>query len=140
MRIALEFHPGTLTHTAAATTALLDALDRPNLATHWQPDPALAPAAALDELGAVRDRLVSLHVFCWGPTGIGDRRPLAEGTELWPAALAMAAPSPGEADRHALCEYVRGDDPDQLVADVATLRPGSTPSGPERPVGSPGDA
>lgn len=120
--LALEFHPGTLTHTAASTNALLDALDRPNLRTHWQPDPALTPAAALDELRAVLPRVESLHVFSWGPTGIDDRLPLAAGEDLWPAALALAATAPTPRPRHALCEYVRGDDPDQLVADVTTLR------------------
>jgi len=132
----LEFHPGTLTHTAAATTALLDALDRPHVRTHWQPDPALATGDAVDGLRAVADRLAHLHVFAWGPDGIAARHPLAAGAALWPPALAVAsehgAPLPGR--RFALCEYVCDDDPDQLVADVATLRGWLTatvrPSGP----------
>ncbi len=119
--LALEFHPGTLTHTAASTVALLDALDRPNLRTHWQPDPTLSSAAALDELRAVLPHLASLHAFTWGPTGIDDRRPLAEGEDLWPAALALAARSSIPNPRNVLCEYVRADEPEQLVADAATL-------------------
>jgi sugar phosphate isomerase/epimerase len=124
LSVALEFHPGTLTHTAAATNALLDALDRPHVRTHWQPDPALAAGDAVAEVRAVTDRLAHLHVFAWGPGGIAERYPLAEGAAVWRPALATVAergaPLPGR--RFALCEYVRDDDPDQLVADVATLR------------------
>lgn len=122
LHLALEFHPGTLTHTAASTNALLDAVDRPNLRTHWQPDPTLATSDALDELRAVVPRLEALHVFSWGPAGIADRRPLSAGGDLWPRALALAAGGPGPRPHPALCEYVRGDDPDQVVDDAHTLR------------------
>src|SRR3954454_10978363 len=63
---ALEFHPATLTETAASAEELLTALDRPGLRTHWQPDPTLSPAAALDELALVTPHLAHLHVFAWG--------------------------------------------------------------------------
>lgn len=124
MAVALEFHPGTLTHTAASTNALLDQLDRPNLRTHWQPDPTQSSAESLDQLKAVLPRLAHLHVFTWGQAGITDRRPLADGAQLWPAALELAAETePGwSGTRYALCEYVRDDDPDQLIDDASTLR------------------
>lgn len=121
---ALEFHPGTLTETARSATALLDAIHHPALRTHWQPDPARSPAAALDELAQMTQHLAHLHVFSWGPTGIGDRRPLADGASLWRPALALAdrdaATLPG--GRYALCEYVHDDDPEQFVADARILR------------------
>jgi 3-dehydroshikimate dehydratase len=121
---ALEFHPATLTETAASATELLDALDRPGLRTHWQPDPVLSPAAALDELARVTSRLAHLHVFAWGPEGIEGRHALVDGEPLWASALALAdrdgAALPGR--RYALCEYVRGDDPDQFVDDMRVLR------------------
>jgi sugar phosphate isomerase/epimerase len=121
---ALEFHPGTLTENAASTNRVLAALDRANLRTHWQPDPALAATDAVAELALVAPRLAHVHTFTWGAAGIADRRPLSDGVELWPAALALAdregAPLPGR--RFALCEYVRDDDPEQFVVDVRTLR------------------
>jgi len=127
---ALEFHPATLTETAASATALIDALDRPGLRTHWQPDPALSPAAALGELSLVTPHLAHLHVFAWGPEGIDDRQALVDGEPLWAPALALAdrdgAALPGR--RYALCEYVRGDDPEQFAADVRTLRRWLDPS------------
>ena len=121
---ALEFHPGTLTDTAAATSALLDELGRAHLRTHWQPDPALEPAATVAELALVADRLAHLHVFSWGSTASATATSWRTGAALWRPALVVAdehgAPLAGR--RFALCEYVRGDDPEQLVADVGTLR------------------
>jgi sugar phosphate isomerase/epimerase len=120
----LEFHPGTLTETAWSANELLDAVARSELRTHWQPDPSLAPGTALAELSAVTAHLAHLHVFAWGTGGIDDRRPLADGAALWVPALELAgregAAVPG--DRYALCEYVRGDDPEQFVADARVLR------------------
>ncbi|CAN5596324.1 MAG: sugar phosphate isomerase/epimerase family protein [Iamia sp.] len=122
LAVALEFHPGTLTHTAVDTVALLEDIGRPNLATHWQPDPTLPPDRALDELRRVLPHLAELHVFTWGPAGIDDRRPLADGAALWPAALALAASTDRAGPRYALCEYVRDDSPEQLARDVTTLQ------------------
>jgi sugar phosphate isomerase/epimerase len=121
---ALEFHPYTLTETAASAVRLLDALGDDDVRTHWQPDPARTDRDALAELARVTPRLAHLHAFSWGPGGIGERRALADGADLWTRALAIAdddgAPLPGR--RFALCEYVRDDDPDQFIADAATLR------------------
>ncbi len=125
LTVSLEFHPGTSTETAAGTNALLEALDAlgaGNLFTYWQPDPALTGPEQLDELDAVMPRLSHLHVFRWEPDG--SRLPLAEGSDLWPAALARAGAA-GEGPlggRVAFLEFVRDDDPDQLVRDAATLR------------------
>ena len=92
--------------------------------THWQPDPTWSADVALAELALVAPRLAHVHVFSWGPGGIGERRALADGADLWTRALMLAdqdgAPLPGR--RFALCEYVRDDDPDQFVADAAILR------------------
>lgn len=120
---ALEFHPNTLTETAASAMTLLDALGD-GVRTHWQPDASRTDDDVLADLAGVTSRLAHLHVFAWGPGGIGERRALDDGAELWTRALATAdrdgAPLPGR--RFALCEYVRDDDPDQFVADAATLR------------------
>lgn len=124
LMVALEFHPGTLTETAASANALLDAVDRPNLRTHWQPNPAHTALESLAELRAIAPRLAHVHAFTWGPGGIDDRRTLADGVGLWPDALAVAHAAPSSADlsRAVLCEYVKDDDPEQFVADVAVLR------------------
>jgi len=119
----LEFHPGTLTESAASANELLAAVG-PDLRTHWQPDPSLGAETALGELSAVTPHLAHLHVFAWGPLGIDDRWPLADAVALWAPAIELAerdgAAVPG--GRYALCEYVRDDSPEQFIADVRTLR------------------
>jgi sugar phosphate isomerase/epimerase len=121
---ALEFHPGTLTETAASANDLLDAVANPSLRTHWQPDPTLSAADALAELERLTAHLAHLHVFTWGLAGMSDRRPLAEGVDLWRAALTVADRNAAAlpCQRFALCEYVRNDDVDQLLIDVRALR------------------
>ena len=122
---SLEFHPGTLTETAASALDVLADVDHPDLFTYWQPDPALDDQQAVTELRRVTDRLSHLHVFSWG-TGFADRHPLAVGADLWqPALSAVPTVNPWTAvgnDRWAFLEYVVDDDPANLAADAGTLR------------------
>jgi hypothetical protein len=85
----------------------------------------------LAEVDEVLPVLSHLHVFRW--RSFEDRLPLADGDDLWPAVLAAAdrprstaAPASGPTRRWAFLEYVRNDDPAQLLADAATLRSGLT--------------
>ena len=111
LTVSLEFHPGTRTGTAASTLALLAEVDRPNLFTYWQPDPGLSRSDALAEHAAVTGHLSHLHVFTWGPAGFVDRRPLADGVDLWQPVLAAEGTGRWGHDRWAFLEYVPGDDP-----------------------------
>ncbi len=122
LTVSLEYHPGTATETAGGTLALLNAVDRPNLFTYWQPDPGRAVADTLADRDAVADHLSHLHVFTWGPGGIADRRPLADGADRWPTALAGSGSPRWSGDRWAFLEYVPDDDPACLAAEAATLR------------------
>lgn len=116
--VALEFHPWCLTHTAASAVALLAEIDAPNLHTHWQPDPTLSTTENLRALEIVLPWLAHLHTFAWGPAGISERYELSQGVVLWQSAIAIAE----REGRYALLEYVRDDDPQQLLSDAQTLR------------------
>jgi 3-dehydroshikimate dehydratase len=121
LTVSLEFHPGTLTETAASTLALLDAVDARNLFSYWQPPVGLPVPELLASWRAVRHRTSHLHVFRW--RAVDDRQPLEEGADLWPSVLAEppdAAGWPGP--RVAFLEFVLGDDPVQVEADAAVLR------------------
>ncbi len=119
LTLSLEFHGDTLTDTAASTVDLLADVDHPSLFSYWQPPIGLTDDAALAGLDAVATAgaLTSVHVFSWWPGH--ERRPLAERTELWRAALLRVARLPGE--HHALLEFVPDDDPAALARDAATL-------------------
>jgi sugar phosphate isomerase/epimerase len=121
LTVSTEFHPGTLTETAASARRLLDEVGASNLFTYWQPLPG-APGDVLEgELGLVLEDVSHLHVFWWD--GDGTRRPLAEGDGAWPALVAAARhrgrwPGP----RVAFLEFVRDDEPAHLRQDAAVLR------------------
>ncbi|HUP85101.1 MAG TPA: hypothetical protein VM143_05475 [Acidimicrobiales bacterium] len=118
LTMSTEFHVDTFTETAAGTQSLLDAAGRPaNLFTYWQP---VAGRPLRDESAAVGPDVSHVHVFHWSDDG--TRHPLAEGT-AWPALLGvLGADNRFAGDRYAFLEFVRDDDPAQVVADAATLR------------------
>ncbi|MFC1452993.1 sugar phosphate isomerase/epimerase, partial [Verrucomicrobiota bacterium] len=71
-------------------------------------------------LASVLPHLVNLHVFHWTfNEGRSERRPLAEGEQVWHEYLRLAA-STGR-DCWALIEFVREDSPEQLLEDARTL-------------------
>lgn len=118
LTLSLEFHVDTLTETAAAAGKLLDAAGRPaNLFSYWQPVVGRSPG---EELAAIADDVSHLHVFQWRPDG--ERRPLGDGHDTWPSLLRTPLGDRWTGDRYAFLEFVRDDDPDQLVADAAILR------------------
>jgi sugar phosphate isomerase/epimerase len=125
LTVALEHHGGTLTATAASATALLDAVDAPNLSTYWQPPYWLAarpPADDATEVKGLGSRLSHLHVYEWASAE--DRRPLAEGGARWRSVLGAAASTPGPerpSPRVAFVEFVADDDPAALLRDARTL-------------------
>ena len=124
LQVGLEFHGWTLTHTAASANRLLDDVGAENLRSYWQPtywEPGMLDDAdgQLAELEAVSPRLAHLHVYWWRGR---DRFPLADGTHVWPRALAHAAATPwAHGPRAALLEFVPDDDPELLQREAAQL-------------------
>ncbi len=114
LRVALEFHSGTLTDTPESTVRLLDEVGHDALATYWQPPVDQPDDIALAGLRMVLDRVAALHVFSWWPGQ--NRLPLAAREHLWRAALALVPPV------DLLLEFVPGDDPAALSREAATLR------------------
>jgi 3-dehydroshikimate dehydratase len=115
--ISFEFHDGTLTDDAEALLRLLADVDRPNACGFWQPPVGAGADECLEGLRRVLPRLSNVHAFHWTPDG----RPLAlsEGADRWPGYLQALA---GSGSRHWVSvEFVRDDDPQQLLADAATL-------------------
>jgi 3-dehydroshikimate dehydratase len=118
LRIACEWHGGTLTDTAESARSLLLAGGHPALTTYWQPRVRLAHAATLADLDAALPWLSGLHVFHWDESD-QRRLPLAEGEARWRDYLARAR---GAMDGWALLEFVAGDAPEQMAKDAGTLR------------------
>ena len=120
VRVALEFHAGTLTDDADACAALLRDVAAPNLVTCWQPPNGMPTDDACAGLRRVLPWLANLHVFHWWPTH-EQRLPLDAGTDRWRAFLDIVRDEAPPAARFASLEFVRGDDVGQARADARTL-------------------
>ncbi|MEZ0490943.1 sugar phosphate isomerase/epimerase family protein [Kineococcus sp. TBRC 1896] len=122
LRIGTESHGGTLTDTTASTLQLLaevdDLVGRPALTTYWQPTVDASDEEALGELGALVDRVSTVHAFSWGP---GTRRnPLRAREALWTRVLTVLRGS--GRDHDVLLEFVPDDDPGALEREARALR------------------
>ena len=115
--VAFEYHGGTLTDDAASAKALLEAVNRENCFTLWQPPVNMSIPDCLSSIRTVGLWVRNIHVFSWKG---GERLPLAEGAEKWKACIDAIRQLPSE---HSLMlEFVRGDDPAQLIEDAKTLK------------------
>ncbi|NOU63861.1 TIM barrel protein [Paenibacillus sp. LMG 31461] len=118
IKVALEWHRGTLTDTNQSSMRLLDEADHANLYCLWQPTPELSVkerCEGLQELAA-RKKLLNLHAYYWK----GDiRRPFAEGIHEWSQYLAQIDT---REDRYMLMEFVMGDTVEQFRTDAAAFQ------------------
>ncbi len=117
--IGLEYHGGTLTDTRESAHALIAEVERSTLKLYWQPRNNSSPEHDRDELRAALPHLAHVHVFHWGPGGFKERYSLEEGKTDWKSYLAIIRAATNES--WLLFEFVRNDDPEQLLRDAATL-------------------
>ncbi len=117
--IAYEFHRNTLTDTNESALDLLGRTEHPNITTLWQPPNGQPLEYCVEGLRAVLPRMSNVHVFHWWPTN-KDRNPLDAGYGRWKTYLDLIR-STGR-DHHLLMEFVNDNDPENFLADAATLR------------------
>lgn len=117
MSVAFEYHGGTLTDSASSARELLESVNRDNFGTLWQPPVNMSIPDCIDSIRMIAHWIRNIHVFSWNGT---ERLPLAEGAEKWHACLDEIKALPG--DRSLMLEFVRGDDPAQLMNDAITLQ------------------
>ncbi len=116
--ICLEYHAGTLTDQRESARALLGELAHPNIEFLWQPTNGAPVDECARRLLEMLPRLRNVHVFHWWPTA-AERHSLADGEVAWRSYIEIVRESGRDADF--LLEFVRNDDPQQFLADAATL-------------------
>lgn len=117
--VSLEFHPGTLTDSAAAALALIAAGDHPAIRTYWQVALDQGEGEQLGSLVPLLPWLSHLHVFNFAAAGT-VRLPLAQAEAQWSRLLNQVTGIPGE--HGALLEFVRDDRPAAFEEDAACLK------------------
>jgi sugar phosphate isomerase/epimerase len=118
VQIRGEKHGGTLTDDDQSLALVLKELEGTGFQMLWQPFPAWTVAKNMESLRLVQPILGHLHVFHWVGAK-NERRVLAEGRDEWAQYLGEVALR--EKDCWALLEFVRGDEPSQLVPDAQSL-------------------
>jgi sugar phosphate isomerase/epimerase len=116
--ISLEYHADTLTDERESVRALLGELAHPNIEFLWQPTNGAPVDDCASRLIEVLPRLRNVHVFHWWPTA-AERHPLVDGEAAWRTYIDIVRESGRDADF--LLEFVRGDSPEQFLADAAML-------------------
>jgi 3-dehydroshikimate dehydratase len=119
--IVLEYHTKTFTDDPEGAAFLLGDTPRPGLGTLWQPPNGMPYDEALLTLEMILPFLHHLHVFHWWPDST-HRHPLSAGAARWRQILEKVKAYNPEAKRWCLLEFVRGNEPQQLVDDARTLR------------------
>ncbi|MEA4823605.1 MAG: NAD(P)-dependent oxidoreductase [Clostridiaceae bacterium] len=114
---AFEFHPGTLTETAASAVELLRQLGRPDTKCYWQSNPALTASENLAELRQMLPYLAAIHVF--SHTGDRARRLLCDGVAEWTNYL---EPVREQTELPVLIEGCMDGSERSFASDAATLR------------------
>ena len=118
LTVTLECHNNTLTDTVDSTLRLLEEVGSPALKCGWQPQYRRTAEMRMAWLRAVLPHLTTVHCFCW--TSDHQRLALADGRAEW-LEFVRVLRTAGR-DVPVMLEFVRGDSPDQLAADAATLR------------------
>jgi len=140
VKVAYEYHQGTLTDTNESAMKLLTEVAHPNVTSFWQPPNGADFEYCCEGLGnlLMSGRLTSIHAFHWWP-GFKDRHPLAAGAARWQPYLSLVreydqtvaqnaakeqpCPRPDALvpERYVCLEFVKNDDPENLVVDAKTL-------------------
>ena len=136
VKIAFEYHGGTLTNTSSHALQFIEEVDRPDVYFYWQPPHGYSVEHKRSELGLLLDRLENVHVFHW-TIGAPDRDTvnpdiralkhpddffyhlLSDGREPWRRYLSLLR-STGR-DHWALLEFVKDGSPESFRRDAATL-------------------
>jgi sugar phosphate isomerase/epimerase len=121
IKIALEYHRGTLTENRSGTLLLLRDVGEENLYTYWQPNPELPEEEALQEIVELSPYLANFHVFNWHREQKKDiRYPLMEAKTVWENYIGTAL-AHGRGPEALILEFVKDDAERYFLEDMRTL-------------------
>ncbi|SEQ44264.1 TIM barrel protein [Arthrobacter sp. OV608] len=118
IRLAFEYHGGTLTDSPETTLELLRQVDRSNVGTYWQPAVGLDDGQALESLRCLMEHVVGVHCFSWWPSI--ERLPLRARRQLWTDVSSMLGTSGKDMD--VMLEFVVGDLRENVITDARFLK------------------
>ena len=117
IKIAYEYHDGTLTDTKKSAIKLLNEVDHDNIYCYWQPPHGMDVNSRLISLKEIGEYLTNIHVFYWESH---QRYPLIKAKKDWIKYLREVSNLPGT--HYAMLEFVKNDDPEQFFEDAKVLK------------------
>jgi 3-dehydroshikimate dehydratase len=117
IQVAFEYHPNTLTDSPGSARRLMEQARHPNLFCYWQPHSEMREETWASSLEDIMPWLSHMHVFYWTDH---QRLPLKAGERRW--RLLLEKVKSDSKARFAFLEFVKGDDPGQMLEDARTLR------------------
>lgn len=125
LKVAYEYHQGTLTDTTHSAVRLIKSVDHAAVSSFWQPPNGAELENCCEGLKQVitLNKLSSVHAFHWWPE-FKDRHPLSAGVERWKKYLALVhehEQKTGDIERYVCLEFVKDDEPENLANDAQTL-------------------
>jgi 3-dehydroshikimate dehydratase len=118
LTLSFEYHGNTLTDTNESALRFLEEVDHSAVRSYWQPRNGKPIDYSLSGLKEIAKYLSNVHVFHWITSK--ERFALEEGAQAWAQYLDAIHSIPG--NRYAMIEFVKGDAPEQFLADARTLR------------------
>lgn len=119
LALSFEYHSGTLTDTPESARRLMEAVNKPNVYLYWQPAETLTTDERLESLAFLSPYIFNVHVFHW--QDYKNRYELSEGEAEWNEYVTVIEENT-HAEHHYLLEFVKNDDPKQLIKDAEVLR------------------
>lgn len=113
--LSFEFHEGTLNDNGKSSVEFLEAVNRDNIATYWQP---LRVKNDFENLETVSPYVNGVHVFHWEISGV--RHSLQKGADEWKKYIEHLKNNGHNTDY--ILEFVKGDSLLQFKEDVSALR------------------
>lgn len=113
--LGFEFHRRTYNDTAQSSLRFLNAVGRENVKTYWQP---FFEGEDMANLKALKERITAVHLFSWDAEA--NRFPFATHEEEWETFLVEMKDRLDDVDF--IMEFVRNDDEEQFIVDVAAIR------------------
>lgn len=115
LRIAFEYHGGTLTDNAVSARRLIEEIGADSARLYWQPNQHVSHEENIQNLKTVLPCVTNVHVFAWEG---GSRFPLADHESRWRDYLSLL--NDGK-DHGLLLEFVPDNDPAILPREARTL-------------------
>ena len=117
IKIAFEYHGGTLTDDNEKALKLLKEIDHPNIYTYWQPPIKQKRKYCLQGLQQILPWLTNVHVYYWDNQ---KRKPLVKGKTNWNHYFKEIIKT--GRDHYVLLEFVKDNNPLQFVRDASALK------------------